>query len=221
MTFEESLPIIDLEISKRRYKWNLNSLSWMDFDDVSQIIRIHVFNKWSQYDQLKPIQPWLNTIISHQICNLIRNNYTNFARPCLRCDAAEGTNGCKIWTTQCSNCPLYAQWEKKRKSAYDIKMALPMENHLHEVSEIPDDNIDITDHIVKVNEKMKEILKPIEYKVYEGLFILHEEEEVVAQKIGFHATEKGRKAGYKQIKNIRKIIINKFKKCIEKGTIEI
>ena len=33
--FEECIDIIDQEIKKRRNKWNLTALAWMDFDDVS------------------------------------------------------------------------------------------------------------------------------------------------------------------------------------------
>ena len=33
----------DQEIQKRRGKWNLKSLAWMDFDDISQIIKLHIF----------------------------------------------------------------------------------------------------------------------------------------------------------------------------------
>ena len=37
--YEELFPIIDREIKKRRGKWSLTSLAWIDYDDVSQIIR--------------------------------------------------------------------------------------------------------------------------------------------------------------------------------------
>ena len=43
ITFEECIDTIDTEIAKRRGKWNLTSLSWIDFEDVSQIIRIHIY----------------------------------------------------------------------------------------------------------------------------------------------------------------------------------
>ena len=41
--FEDFIGQIDIEIKKRKSKWNLTALSWMDFDDVSQILRIHIF----------------------------------------------------------------------------------------------------------------------------------------------------------------------------------
>mgnify|MGYP000601283827 CR=1 FL=1 len=38
--------------------------------------------------------------------------------------------------------------------------------------------------------------------------------------LGYKSNEKGRKAGYKQIKNIKKSIIEKVKKVLDKGEIE-
>ena len=88
--FEDFITEIDAEIAKRKNKWNLSAINWMNFEDVSQILRIHIFKKWHLYDPVKPLGPWLNRLISNQIKNLIRNNYGNYSRPCLRCDAAEG-----------------------------------------------------------------------------------------------------------------------------------
>ena len=67
--FEDLIEQIDLEIRKRKSKWNLTALAWMDFDDVSQILRIHIFKKWHLYDNRKPLNPWINRIISNQIKN--------------------------------------------------------------------------------------------------------------------------------------------------------
>jgi len=220
ITFEECIEIIDTEISKRRGKWNLTSLSWIDFEDVSQIIRIHIYEKWSQYDPEKPIRPWLNRVISNQLKNIIRNNYTNYTRPCLRCAAAEDTDGCRIYTTQCSDCPLYAHWEKRKLSAYNLKMPLSLENHQQEVNSIFDDYINFDEKIEQLNKKMEEILKPTELLVYQSLFIRKENELTVAKKLGFKTTEKKRSPGYKQIQNIKKQIIKKVKSLIEKGDIE-
>ena len=68
-TFEECIGFIDIEIKKRRNKWSLTSLHWMDYDDVSQIIRIHLNEKWHLYNSEKPLGPWVNRIISNQIKN--------------------------------------------------------------------------------------------------------------------------------------------------------
>ena len=111
-TFEESFDFINQEIRKRSKKWSLTSMNWIDYDDVSQLIRVHIYEKWHLYNEEKPLAPWLNRIISNQIKNLVRNHYGNFARPCLKCEAADGESACKIYKPQCGDCPLYAKWEK-------------------------------------------------------------------------------------------------------------
>jgi len=220
ITFESCIDIIDTEIVKRRGKWNLTSLSWIDFEDVSQIIRIHIYEKWDQYDTDKPIRPWLNRVISNQLKNIIRNNYTNYTRPCLRCAAAEDVDGCRIYTSQCNECPLYAHWEKRKLNAYNLKMPLSLENHHQEVNSVFDDYIDFGAKIEQLNKKMEEVLKPTELLVYKSLFIRKENELTVAKKLGFKTTEKKRSPGYKQIQNIKKQIIKKVKSLIEEGEIE-
>lgn len=218
--FDSFLPTIDAEIAKRRHKWNLTSLSYMDFDDVSQIIRIHIFKKWDQYNPVKPIQPWLNSIITNQIRNLIRNHYTNFARPCLRCSAAL-ENKCRIYGEQCADCPLYAKWMKRKQPAQNVRIPVSIENHQHEVRQLVGSGEDVFRNIQALHDKMKEVLKPIELQVYEGLFVHHQEEHQVAKTLGYISNEKGRRPGYKQIKNIRKSIISKVKKCLSSGEVDI
>ena len=220
-TFEESLPIIDIEIAKRRHKWNLSSLTWMDYDDVAQIIRIHIYKKWSQYNPLRPMQPWLNTIITNQIRNLIRNVYSNYSRPCLKCADSQEPDGCTIYGTQCSDCPLFAYWMKRKQPATQIKIPVSIENHVDEVANIFDDSFDIAKHAKLLHAKMKEILKPTEWTIYEGLFILGLGEEEVARNIGYKSNEKGRIPGYKQIRNVSKSIIEKARKCIQNGEIDM
>lgn len=220
-TFEENFDFINQEIRKRSKKWSLTSLNWMDYNDVSQIIRIHVHEKWHLYDEKKPLGPWLNRIISNQIKNLIRNYYGNFARPCLKCEAAKAESSCEIYGTQCANCPLFAKWEKTKKLAYSIKMPLSLEDHSFEINSIElNDNENSEDEVKKIHSHMKKILKPNEWIVYEGFYIDNLQEEEIAAKLGFKSNEKNRKPGYKQIKNLKKNIIQKAKECIEKGEID-
>jgi DNA-directed RNA polymerase specialized sigma24 family protein len=219
--FDDYIAVIDQEINKRKNKWTLTSLQWLDFQDVAQIIRIHIFKKWNQYDSSKPIQPWLNRIITNQTRNIIRNSYSNFVRPCLKCAASQPDNGCSIYGEQCEKCPLYKDWEKKKKNAYNIKITVPMATHEHEVKEAWDDNINIEHCAERLHQKMKAALKPLEWKVYEALFINNEDEKKVAEKLGYTTNEKNRHPGYKQIKNIRKNIIEKAKKIISEGQIDI
>jgi hypothetical protein len=219
--FEDYLPIIDAEIAKRRHKWNLSSITWMDYDDVSQIIRIHIYKKWDQYQASRPLAPWLNSIITNQIRNLIRNHYSNYVRPCLKCAASVDNDKCNIYGTQCSDCPLYAYWQKRKQPATYIKIPVSIENHAHEVKNIFDDSIDVMRHAEAVHSRMKEILKPLEWQVYKGLFVDNKDEAQVAKELGYISNEKGRDPGYKQIKNLRKVIIVKVKKCLSDGDIDI
>jgi hypothetical protein len=100
-------------------------------------------------------------------------------------------------------------------------MPVSIENHANEVRSISDENSDVMRHAPSLHAKMKEVLKPIEYKVYEGLFILHEDESEVAKKLGYISNEQGRSPGYKQIKNIRKAILIKVRKCFQNGDIDV
>jgi hypothetical protein len=220
-TFEESIESINLEILKRKNKWNLTAINWMDFSDISQILRIHIYKKWHLYDKEKPLAPWINRIISNQIKNLIRNNYSNFTRPCLKCAAADGESGCRIYGTQCTACPLYQKWVKSKKNAFDTKLTLSTENHTQEVNDMPTDHFDIEKAATNIHFKMEKVLKPIEWKVYKYLYINNKDEEETAKLMGYRTSEKNRMAGYKQIKNIKKIIILKVKKYLYNGDIDI
>jgi DNA-directed RNA polymerase specialized sigma24 family protein len=219
--FEDCINDINSEIFKRKNKWNLTAINWMDFSDVSQILRIHIYKKWYLYDPKKPLAPWVNRIISNQIKNLIRNNYSNFARPCLKCAAAQSEDECSIYSKQCNACPLYANWEKNKKNAHNTKLTVSIENHSQEINDMSTNNFNLERTAGNVHLKMERVLKPIEWKVYRYLYIDGKNEEETAKLMGYKTTEKNRIAGYKQIKNIKKIIIFKVKKYLYNGEIDI
>lgn len=221
LTFEGSINVIDAEIQKRRGKWNLTILAWMDFDDVAQIVRIHIWKKWQMYDQRKPLAPWLNRIISNQIKNLIRNNYGNFSRPCLKCAAAEGENLCSIYGKQCASCPLYANWEKTKKKAHDTKLPVSLENHIQEVSHMEHQTSDLEAAAEKLHMAMMKVLKPFEWNVYKKLYIENMDEEEAAKAMGYKTNEKNRSPGYKQLKNVKKTILEKAKKILKDDLIDL
>ena len=222
LKFEDCIDQIDIEIIKRKNKWNLTALAWMDFDDVSQILRIHIFKKWHLYDQTKRLNPWIHRIISNQIKNLIRNNYGNYVRPCVKCAAAEGEDLCAIYKKQSATCPLYKNWYKNKKSAYDTKLPIALENHSQEAYAIQNQSsFDIDGASKKLHKKMKATLKANEWLVYKYLYIDFLSEEEAAKKMGYKTTEKNRSPGYKQIKNLKKSIITKVKKCLSNDEIDI
>ena len=96
-SFEENYDFIFNEINKRRRKWMLQSITFMDFDDVKSIILYHIYKKWNQYNPLLPLGPWVGKIINNQIINIARNIYTNHQPPCTKCAAAESANSCRIY----------------------------------------------------------------------------------------------------------------------------
>jgi len=222
MNFEDNYELISKEISKRRARWNLSGLTWMDFDDVSQIIKIHIHNKWGQYDKEKsPLINWLNRIITNQIKNLVRNNYSNFTRPCLRCPAAQGEDLCAVYGLQCSSCPLYSHWEKTKQSAFQTRLPLPIENHWPEVMSQSEDSFDVERAAENLHKYMETVLKPIEWEVYKYLYIDNLSEEEAAKRIGYKTSEVNKTPGYKQIKNIKKAIIMKAKKALKNEDVDI
>lgn len=218
--FEKNIDFINEEIIKRKPKWNLTAINWMDFDDVSNIIRAHIYKKWHLYNPEKALGPWLNRLISNQIKNLIRNNYTNYAKPCVRCAAAEGDTGCDIYEVQGEVCPLYKEWTKTKKNAYDIKLA-PLISCSQNIKSQESQYFDYETNIKIFNDKIKEVLKPHEYKIYYLLFIENKTEIEAAKEMGYKTNEQGRNPGYKQIKNVQKRIIAKAKKLLERGEIDI
>jgi hypothetical protein len=211
ISFEEKLETITNEIKKRRNKWQLDILKWMSFEDVEQIIKLHIFRKWHMWDQEKPLEPWVSRIISNQIRNLIRNNYTNYVKPCVNCPHNLGDDLCALSPrgVQDSHCDLYSIWEKGKKHGYNIKLPLELENHSKEVENISSENIDFDDAIMALNEHMKTVLSENYYKAYKMLYFEKKTDEEVAKFLGYRSSEKNRKIGYKQIKNLKKLFRDK------------
>jgi DNA-directed RNA polymerase specialized sigma24 family protein len=209
--FEEKLPIIEIEIRKRRSKWQLNALKWMSFEDVEQIIKLHVFRKWDMWDQSKALEPWLSRIITNQIRNIIRNNYTNYVKPCMNCPYNLGDDFCalNISGSQDSSCAKYATWEKGKRHGFNIKLPLELENHTREAEEIPWNQVDFSQSISLLNQEMEKVLSENYFRAYKMIFFEQQSDEDVAKFLGYRSNEKNRKIGYKQIKNLKKLFRDK------------
>jgi len=209
-SFEDKSDIIDLELKKRRNKWYLNSINHIDYDDVCQIIRRHIYKKWDLWDQEQQLEPWLNRVITNQIKNLTRNNYGNFARPCITCPMNEGKNGdidlCGFTESgeQDTQCALFNKWKKAKQEAYNIKIPLAYDFHSHEVAFKNGQEFNLERSTERLNERMEvKLNNPKMFRVYRMLFIEKYSDEEVASFMGYKTTEKNRKAGYKQIRNLK------------------
>ncbi len=227
--FEDMYEIINQVIKKRRNKWKLKAITWFDFEDIEQVIKLHIYKKWHLWDQSRAIEPWVNRIVTNQIRNIIRNNYTSFARPCLSCpfnQNKEGDSGIEMscgFTTsgkQCNECPLYAKWEKVKKAAYDVKMTVSLENHKNYFMNCESSiSYDYKNAESKLHNLMKANLGDKHFFIYKMFFIDNLSDDQVAQVLRFKTSEKGRKAGYKQIKNLKKMLYVKAQLLLKENDI--
>jgi len=203
--YADHINTIDSLLERKRRKWLLKAAAWMDYDDVKQIILIHIHKKWHLYDKDKPIGPWANRLIDNQIRNLLRNNYKNFARPCLQCPHSAGGDECLFTKSgvQDESCTLYQKWSQKKKFGYNIKLPVSLENHVRELEPNHKNYSDIEGQTIKINERMKERLSERYYTAYLMMCIENKTDEEIAEFMGYKSSEKNRKAGYKQIKNLK------------------
>lgn len=184
----------------------------MDYEDVCQIIRLHIFSKWDQFDESRPIENWINSIITNQINNLIRDNYLVMAPPCATCKMNQGGTLCGYTPSgeQCSECPLYKKWQKNKQHGYRMKFALSMdkeeEDEDKKIQVASTSNLNMGGAVDKFHEAMKEKLVPEMWRAYKSLYIDHMDEEELAREMGFTSTTSG-KLGYKQIYSIKQKIL--------------
>lgn len=234
-TFEERYPEILYEINKRENKWDLNCL---EFEDARQIILTKIFQKYHLFDEDKVINGkpvefshWVQRVITRAIYSLWRDHLAVYSRPCLgnpkygmeRCAFNTGGDLCSKTASgkQCSECPLYKEWEKSKKNQHDIKQPLALDNHTQEVSNIQSDFMDIADKKRVIDEKMKTRLDPEEWKVYELLMIKGGTEKEAAIMLGFKERKVGKTGkktmfpGYASVLKLRHQFVDMAKEIIE------
>lgn len=203
-SFEDKLDEINQEIAKRRRRWQLTALAYMDFDDVSQILRSHIYTQWDKWDQSRPLLQWLNRTITNRIINISRDNYGRFAPPCNGCSFNLGDNHCSFTPseTKCAECPLYADWVKKKKAGHELKLAKSLDSE--EILDQADRSgqsrfIDYDKSANTLHGLMLEKLSEGQAKIYQLLIIEGKSEDEVAKILNFKSSENGRAPGYKYL----------------------
>lgn len=221
--FEDYIDVIENAIRKQRSRWRLDCIAWFDFEDVEQIIKLHIYKKWDMWKQELPLEPWINTIVTNQIRNLVRNHYGNYIKPCMNCEFNMGDEACSFTTnkTQNGECPMYRKWEKTKKVAFDLKIAVSTEDHMYEMGYNPEETMCFDSCVHKLNHYMKITLTPIHFKAYHMLYFEKATEEDVAKFMGYKTNEKKRKAGYRQVKNLKKMFMEKATEIIQEHDIII
>lgn len=227
--FNENFEEINRVVESKRHKWGLKAISWMDFEDVKQIIFLHIFNKLHKWSIEKgSIGQWVNRLSSNQIYNILRNNYYNFARPCLNCEFNTSKNNkglvvnsednfCALTESgvQCEECPMYAKWLKSKKQAFNIKLPLPIETQEVETPKKGDNFFNYENAEEKLHKRMELALTIKDFRCYKLLFINKMPDEEVAKKLGYITNEKNRTAGYNTLKKMKKIFAEKAKEIIQ------
>ena len=231
-TFEDKIDIIDREIAKRAPRWMLKFLSDMDYDDVAQLLRIHVANKWHMWDQERPLENWVNRVITRRMQNIVRDKWGNVAPPCRDCKFDEGENRCGHTPsgTKCNECPLYKKWSGKKRVAYRLKLASSIddpdyiEGKNRDVSAFGsgstrDQHVDYEKSEARLHAKMREKLNDFQWNIYRLMFVYHKSNEEIAELVGYTTNEENRSPGYKQLCNMRKIFTEKAKQLLKKEDI--
>ena len=213
-TFEDCYEEIVAIVEKKRYEWTLKADLMTDFEDTKSIIVTHIWKKWHLYDQTRCLGGWVATIVKNQFQNILRDLYYSTSSPCAQCPCNLGGDACSVWGIQGVECELFKKWYNTKRHSHDVRLPLPLENHLHEVHSKPDVVFNIDNASRALHGKMKETLTNSEWEIYRRLFIEHKGEEEVARELGFKTSEKGRKMGYKRIRQVKTIILQRARKVL-------
>ena len=98
-------------------------------------------------------------------------------------------------------------------------MAITLEAETTQVLKLKTDTFNIDIAVGKLHQAMEKSLNDKHFHIYKLLFIDNKDEEEVAKILGYKSNERGRKAGYKQIKNLRKKFKLQAIKLIKTGDI--
>jgi hypothetical protein len=203
--YEDFSDLINIAIKRQRSRWRLDAVKWFDFEDVEQVIKSHIYVKWHMWDQERPIEQWLNRVITNKMWNLIRNHYGSYVKPCVYCQYARDMN-CLFTPSgsQDTTCAEYAKWAKKKKYGLELKTATSIEEAQIQVGSKMDDYIDYEHYFKKLDVFMKKKLSEQHYTAYKMIFFEKYTEEEVALFMGYKISASNAKLGYRQVKNLKR-----------------
>ena len=217
-SFEGRIGDIDDLLFRNRGIWHLDAISWMDYDDVCQHIRHHIYNKWDKWDQSRPFKPWCGELIRNQIRNIIRNNYGNFKRPCLGCPHYASENGCNLTKSgvQDESCDDFKKWFKGKKRKHDVKMPLSIEGRVLPHSVKREDSFDFDSSAENLHHKVKvRLINEKHKRIYHLLYVEEVGDAEIALEMGFSKEANSRTARYKQLDNLKKRFVEIAKEVLE------
>ncbi len=220
VTFEEKSEIIDKIIYSKRSLWRLDRFHYISFEDIAQIVRIHIAKKIHTYKEDKgSFEGWVGKVAVNKIKNEIRDHYGKFVSPCNKCPFNKGENLCSLTKSgiKSSECKAFKKWEKSKKNAYELKLASSLEDYDGAGAEI---DFDVATSVEKFHAIMKSILTERLYEAYTYLFIEHLPDNEVVERLKFKTKERDRIPGYRQLSNIKLKIMQAAKKAIQDFDVE-
>lgn len=219
-TFEECYDEIAAIVEKHRPHWTFKATVMKDFDDVKIEIITHIWSKWPLYDQSRPLGAWVATIVKNKFKNVLRDTYLATSSPCARCSCNIGGNLCSVYGEQGIDCPLYKKWYNTKRYTHEARLPLPLDDKINQVYSMPDESTDLELAIHGMHEKMKEVLTKSEWEIYYRLYVEHKSEQETATELDFKTREKGRKMGYKRIRQVKTIVLKHARILIAEHGIE-
>jgi hypothetical protein len=188
LKFEDKIGAIDELIQKNRGRWRLADIGGFGFEDVAQTIRIHIFNKWSQWDQVRPFEHWCNKIIINQIKNTVRNRYSRDAPPCASCPFDRGGDLCGYTESgaKCGECPSFRKWAKKKQNKFLLKTASSIDvdtfRETHDRSD-PVSSIKLESSIPKFHRFICQFLNPKMQNFYFLIYVKSMKDDEVIENL--------------------------------------
>jgi hypothetical protein len=186
--FEDKIACIDRLIQKNRSRWHLSDIGGYGYEDVAQAIRLHIYNKWSQWDQSRPFDCWCNKVIIHKIKNSVRDNYSKDAPPCTSCPFDRGGELCGYTSNnlKCEECPAFKKWAKKKQDKFLLKTASSID--VETFKETPDNAnpaiaLQVEDSIPKFHKFIIQFLNPKMVNFYTMIYIQNLKDDQVIAKL--------------------------------------
>lgn len=203
---EEMLPFAQKLIARRRHKWKMTTMAW---DDVAQMLLIRVWKQYRLFDPTRaPFENWCNFLISNEWKNILRNILFIHSPPCIGrggCVHNQGGDSCGYTPSglKCAECPLYANWQKKKQGEHNIKATLGLDAHPQEVHNTQSDTFDVEAAKTRIDAIMLKRLNPFDRRIYRLLLIKHltpmETSVELKRKLKKRKLKEGEGCGYQSV----------------------
>ena len=202
-------------IAKRKLKWRATSV--MEWEDVQSVLMTRIFQQLDHYDPSRPLDRWVNRLLTNAIKSLLRDKVFKDAKPCTSGQAPGFNMGssygrgcaCYLGDGRCSwtksgmadsSCKFYAAWQRKKQAKHAISTAASIENHYNESQSMPDDFFDVEAAKRVIDENIQRRLTKDEYRIYVLLYVNHLTIKEAVKQMGF--VEPDNTKGYMHIRGM-------------------